>query len=38
MHSDDLVDEKIAAAQTRVERSGGGPQIFGAREGLALKY
>jgi ribonuclease BN (tRNA processing enzyme) len=38
MHSDEMVDEMIAAAEARVARSGGGPQVFGAREGLALKY
>jgi phosphoribosyl 1,2-cyclic phosphodiesterase len=37
MHSDEMVDDKIAAAQARVDRAGGGPQVFGAREGLALK-
>lgn len=38
MHSDEMVDELIARAQARVDRAGGGPQVFGAREGLALKF
>jgi phosphoribosyl 1,2-cyclic phosphodiesterase len=38
MHSDDMVDQKIAIAEARVARAGDKTVIFGAREGMALKY
>jgi phosphoribosyl 1,2-cyclic phosphodiesterase len=38
MHSDDMVDQKIAIAEARAARAGEKTVIFGAREGMALKY
>jgi phosphoribosyl 1,2-cyclic phosphodiesterase len=38
MHSDELVDQKILAASERLARWGSATQIFGAREGLELKF
>ena len=38
MHSDDVVDQKIQACRERVSRFQGGLTVFGAREGITLKY
>ncbi|HEV8549766.1 MAG TPA: MBL fold metallo-hydrolase [Polyangiaceae bacterium] len=38
MHSDDIVDQKIQDACERLERFGAKTQLFGAREGLELKF
>jgi ribonuclease BN (tRNA processing enzyme) len=38
MHSDELVDQKIQRAVERLDRLGGKTQLFGAREGLELKF
>jgi len=38
MHSDELVDEKIQRAVARLERRGAKTSLFGAREGLELKF
>jgi phosphoribosyl 1,2-cyclic phosphodiesterase len=37
MHTDELVDHKIRAAEARLAGAGSGCQVFGAREGLVLK-
>jgi ribonuclease BN (tRNA processing enzyme) len=38
MHSDELVDEKIQRATERLEGMGAKTLLFGAREGLELKF
>ena len=38
MHSDDVVDQKIQACRERVTRFQGALTVFGAREGITLKY
>jgi len=38
MHSDELVDQKIQSACERLDRQGGKLLLFGAREGLELKF
>ncbi len=38
MHSDDMVDRKIQECRERVARFNGGLTVFGAREGVTLKY
>jgi len=38
MHSDELVDQKIQWACERLDRQGGKTLLFGAREGLELKF
>lgn len=37
LHSDELVDQKIAVAKLRLEARGSSTLLFGAREGLELK-
>lgn len=37
MHTDELVDHKIRAAEARLAGAGSSCQVFGAREGLVLK-
>ncbi|MBL93045.1 MAG: MBL fold metallo-hydrolase [Myxococcales bacterium] len=37
MHTDDMVEKKIAQCQERVDRVGGKLRIFGAREGVELR-
>ena len=37
MHTDELVDHKIRAAELRLEHHGSSCRVFGAREGLVLK-
>lgn len=38
MQNDDAVDQKVRAARDRAARQDGGLTVFGAREGLELKY
>jgi phosphoribosyl 1,2-cyclic phosphodiesterase len=38
MHSDELVDQKIQGAVERLQRRGAKTSLFGAREGLELKF
>lgn len=38
MHSDDMVDEKILSCRERVNKFGGQLIVFGAREGVTLKF
>ncbi len=38
MHSDDMVDQKIQSCRERVSRFQGNLTVFGAREGVTLKY
>jgi phosphoribosyl 1,2-cyclic phosphodiesterase len=38
MHSDELVDQKIQIANQRLDRFGSSALVFGAREGLELKF
>ena len=38
MHSDDVVDKKIQECRERVVRFNGNLTVFGAREGITLKY
>jgi phosphoribosyl 1,2-cyclic phosphodiesterase len=38
MHSDELVDQKIQGATQRLDRLGANTLLFGAREGLELKF
>ena len=38
LHSDELVDQKIAAAKARLAARGSSTLVFGAREGLELKF
>jgi len=38
MHSDELVDQKIQSACERLDRQGARTLLFGAREGLELKF
>jgi ribonuclease BN (tRNA processing enzyme) len=38
MQNDEAVDEKVRAGRERAVRHGGGLTVFGAREGLELKY
>ena len=38
MHSDDMVDRKIQECRERVTRFNGTLTVFGAREGITLKY
>ena len=37
MHTDEMVEQKIAQCQTRIDRSGGSLRVFGAREGVELR-
>jgi phosphoribosyl 1,2-cyclic phosphodiesterase len=37
MHTDDMVEEKIAKCQARIDRVGGKLRVFGAREGVELR-
>ena len=38
MHSDEMVDKKILECRERVSRFGGSLVVFGAREGITLKF
>ena len=37
MHTDDMVEDKIAVCQRRIDRLGGKLRVFGAREGVELR-